>query len=291
MEATGMRGRSLLLITVMISGCLTPDIASRGMMDRLRAVSGPIGPDVVILDIAEIEQPPDDDYIDRDLWSALDEQVVGLEHKVAMDDNGLRAGVAGGLPPGKLQALLISERSCPSPHRITTRAGSTKLLALGPVRSEAVFDVNLNGETNPARLTAAQFGLSVTPQRTDDGRVRLTLLPQVQHGGRTLRLQPLDGDGWSFAGSKATEKYVGLAFDVTISPQDYLVVGTRYDHPNTLGHGMFIAPSGEKLVQRLLVIRARPQGEAPLPDWAVAGGAKSQPLAVQAVKTTRGKGD
>jgi hypothetical protein len=286
-----MRGRSLLLLTLVISGCLTPDAATRGMMDRLRAVGGPVGPDVVILDIAEIEQPPDDAYIDRDLWTALDEQVVGLEHKSAMDDNGLRAGVAGGLPPGKLQALLITDRSCPNPHRVTTRAGSTKLLPLGPVREEVAFDVKLNAETSAVKLTAAQFALSVTPQRTDDGRVRLTLLPQIQHGGRTLRLQPLDGDNWSFAGSKSVEKYSGLAFDVTLSPQDYLIIGTHYDHPSTLGYGMFVAPSGDKLVQKLLVIRARPQGESTLPDWTFAGGPRSQPLAVQAVKTTRGKID
>ena len=286
-----MRWRSPLLLLVLVAGCLTPDVATRGVMDRLRAVGGPVGPDVVILDVAEIEQPPDDAYIDRDLWTALDEQVVGLEHKAAMDDNGLRAGVAGGLPPGKLQALLITDRSCPSPRRITTRAGTAKQLPLGPVRDETAFDVKINGESNAVKLTMAQFSLTVTPQRTSDGRVRLTLLPQAQHGGRTIRLQPLDGDGWLLAGAKASEKYTSLSFDVTLSPQDYLVIGTRYDHPNTLGHGMFVAMSGDKLVQRVLVIRARPQGEAPLPDWTIASGAKTLPLAVQAVRTTRGKSE
>jgi hypothetical protein len=290
-EATGMRGRSLLLLVVLASGCFTPDAATRGMMDRLRAVGGPVGPDVVILDVAEIEQPPEDAFIDRDLWSVLDEQVVGLEHKSAMDDNGLRAGVAGGLPPGKLQALLITDRSCPNPHRITTRAGTVKLVPIGPMREEAAFDLKLNADTTPVKLTSAQFAFTVTPQRTDDGRVRLTILPQAQHGGRTLRLQPLDGDSWSLAGSKAVEKYTNLSFDVTLSPQDFLVIGTRYDHPSTLGHSMFVAPSGDKPVQRILVIRARPQGDTPLPDWTIASSAKTQPLAVQAVKTTRGKSD
>ncbi len=284
-----MRGRSLLLLVVFLAGCFTPDIASRGVMDRLRAVGGPVGPDVVILDVAEIEQPPDDEYIDRELWTVLDEQVVGLEHKAAMDENGIRAGVAGGLPPGKLQALLITDRSCPDPHRITTRNGTAKLLPLGPVRDEAAFELKLNSEASTVKLTSAQFGLTITPGRTDDGRVRLTLLPQVQHGGRTLRLQPLDGDGWSLGGAKAVEKYSGLSFDVTLSPQDYLVIGTRYGQASTLGHGMFVVPIGAKVVQRLLVIRARPQGESSLPDWAVASSAKTQPLAVQAVKTTRGK--
>lgn len=283
-----MRRRSLLLAIVLLSGCFTPDIASRGVMDRLRAVGGPVGPDVIIIDVAEIEQPPADDYIDRDLWTALDEQVVGLEHKAAMDDNGLRAGVAGGLPPGKLQALLITDRSCPNPHRITTRTGNAKLLTLGPVRDEAVYDTTINGETTAVKWPQAQLGMTVTAQRTDDGRVRLTLLPQCQYGNRTLRLQPLDGDGWALGGSKAIEKYSGLSFNVTLSPQDYLVIGTRFDQANTLGHTMFVAATGDKVIQRLLVIRARPQSEAPLPDWAVASGAKSQPLAVQAVKSSRG---
>ena len=79
-----MVGRLGILIPVLfLAGCLTPQLASRSMMDRLRAVGGPQGPDVVVFDVAEIEQPPSDGYIDRDLWAALDETAIG--HGVARD--------------------------------------------------------------------------------------------------------------------------------------------------------------------------------------------------------------
>lgn len=286
-----MRRCGCLVLVLSAVGCFTPEIATRNVMNCLNAVGGPVGQDVVIIDVAEIEQPPDDAYIDRELWTFLDEQAVGLEHKMALDDNGLRAGVVGGLPPGKLQAMLITERSCPNPHRVTTRSGTGKQLNVGPQHPETQFEQKTKNEVSSFKLASGQFGFLVTPHRIGDGRVRLTFLPQVQHGGRTLRIQPIDGDGWSLAGAKTLEKFSTLSFEVTLSPQDYLVIGTRYDRANTIGHAMFVGPAGDRIVQRLLVIRARPQGEDPLPEWNFVGTPRTQPLAVQAVKSTRGSRD
>ena len=81
-----------------------------------------------------------------------------------------------------------------------------------------------------------------------------------------------------------------MAFEVTISPQEYVLVGTRYDRPESFGHAAFTGPSGEKQVQRLLVIRGRPQGEPPVDfDWATGSRPSgTAPLAYQAARTARG---
>lgn len=277
-----------VVLIVFLAGCLTPPVATRGMMDRLRAAAGPEGPDVVMFDVAEIEQPPADAFIDRDLWSALDETVISLESKAGLEDNGLRVGVVGGLPPGKLQALLHSDRSCPQPRRVTMRSGNAKPIALGAPIAEAAFDVKRGGETRPVTLVNAQPGFAITPSRTPDGRVTLQFVPQIAHGGRSIFLQPAEGEGWVLGGNRPTEKYTDLAFSVTLVPSEYVIIGTRYDRARSLGHVTFVGTSGEKPVQRLLVIRARPLGDTPVADWTVAGRRSSVPLALQATKTTRG---
>jgi hypothetical protein len=260
-------------------------------MDRLRAVGGPVGPDVVVLDVAVVEQPPADPFIDHDLWSAADEQAVALDRKAALDDNGVRVAVVGGLIPGKLTALLATERATPEePHRITMRSGNTKHLSVGPTKPEVTYTLRGDGDARPVKLAAAQFGFAVVPTRTTDNRIRLTFTPQAAHGGRSFFVHPAEGDGWSIAGSRPVEKYTHLSFEITITPHEYVLIGTAYERTDTFGHAVFIGPTGDRLVQRMLVLRGRPQGEPPVDfDWATgARPVNGTPLAYRAARTARG---
>lgn len=288
------RGRGaayiLAIATVALSGCIGTQTNPQTVMSRLRAVGGPQGPDVVVIDVAILELPPGDAFVDRDLWSAVDEQAVALDRKAILEDNGFRVGLVGGMPPPQLQQLLESERTSPSPHRVQMRSGDVKLLPVGTLRDDCSFEFQGDGEPKSMKLVQAQCGLIVVPQRTDDGRVRLTLTPQVQHGGKSVFIQPAEGEGWSLGGQRPAEKYAGLAFDVTLSPKEYLIVGTRYDRRKTLGHVAFVSNTAEKPVQRLLVIRSRPQGDAPAADLNWSDG-KSAPLALQAAKSVRGQAE
>jgi hypothetical protein len=52
-----------------------------------------------------------------------------------------------------------------------------------------------------------------------------------------------------------TESYAALGFEVTLAPNEYILVGGRFDKPETLGHQCFVRADETKPVQRLLVIR------------------------------------
>ncbi len=76
---------------------------------------------------------------------------------------------------------------------------------------------------------------------------------------------------------------------MTISPNEYVVVGTRLDRVDTLGQACFLPLPDQTRVQRLLVVRtSRSLAETP-PDFQLG---RSPPLALRAGLTAvRGKGD
>src|SRR5262245_60956339 len=126
-------GYRLTIATIMVigAGCLTPDpLPKSPWFDRFRA-GGPQGADVVVMQIALIEQSIGDRYLDEELWSDVDGQAVALDHKAMLEDNGFRVGTLGGITPVRFQELITSERSCVNPHEKKMHAGAAKVVHLG----------------------------------------------------------------------------------------------------------------------------------------------------------------
>ena len=260
-----------MLLSVVLGGCTTArPLRSTGWLDRFRRLNGPTGPDVVQMDIALLERPVGDSYINRDLWTTADEQVIALERKAQLDDNGFRVGQIGGITPAGLQTLLTSERSCTDPRRIQVHAGKPTTLSLGPTAVECCYEIDQNGQKAPVSLAQARCMLEIVPTLTKEGRTKLTFTPIIQHGGATLSLKPVaDSSGvkqWSLQEERPAERYPALSWEVTLAPNEYVVIGGRFDRPQTLGHQCFIRAGESTPVQRLLVIRTGRQSvgiEAP----------------------------
>jgi hypothetical protein len=62
---------------------------------------------------------------------------------------------------------------------------------------------------------------------------------------------------------RPTDRYPELGWEVTLAANEYVVVGGRYERPQTLGHACFIQGGEAAHGQRLLVIRAARVGGAP----------------------------
>src|SRR5262249_31000495 len=111
------QARLLGLLTALLAGCATGKVPHAvTWLDHLRPFQGPTGPDVVSMQVALIERPVGDPYLNHELWAGADEQAIPLERKVVLEDNGLRVGQIGGIAPAKLLALLTSEKSCINPR-------------------------------------------------------------------------------------------------------------------------------------------------------------------------------
>ena len=251
------------LVVLSVVGCTTERRArSAAWFASLPGFRGPTGPDVVQIEWALIERPVGDRYLNEGLWALANEQVVPLEHKIVLEDNGLRIAQVGGLLPAEFQELLRSERSNPDPRRRQVRAGQAASILLGPARAR--FDWTpprsvAPGSMQLVSIVDAQFSIAITSSLASDNKVRLSLTPQVQQGEASQRIRPADdGSGWTRA-EQGAEKYSELSWDVTLAPDEYLLVGCRFASQHSFGAECFIRDDEPRPVQRLLVIRAARQ--------------------------------
>jgi hypothetical protein len=262
------------LWTCWLCGCTSgPTLRTNSWLDRFLQPAGPTGPDVVQMDVALLERPLGDPYINRDLWMDADEQIVSLDSKAVVEDNGFRIGEIGGITPVGLQTLLTSERSCANPRRLRAHAGKATKLVIGPEMPLCRFQIQRQGGTLQVALERAQCSLDVETSLTSDGRTRLRFVPQILHGETSLLPRPAaDRSGWILKEERPTERYPQLAWEVTLAPNEYVIVGGRYERPETLGHQCFLRGDEATPVQRLLVIRTSRPGRDLDPAPPVAAG-------------------
>jgi hypothetical protein len=280
------QGLLLVLLTGWLAGCVTSQPAqSTSLMERPRPFQGPTGPDVVQLNIALLEQPVGDAYLNRGVWDFTDEQGIAAELRAVLEDNGLRVGQVGGIPPTELQALLTSDRCNVNPRQVLLHADSPTTVVLGPPRPLCQFDLQQDSRATPVRLEQAQFTLAVLPKLMPDGRTCLRFTPQVHHGAMAPAIELSDDrSGFFLRGKQATECYPRLSWEVTVAPNEYVLVGTCFERPATLGHQVFVRPDEPRPVQRLLAIRTcrlAKEMAAPFDDDNAMPSGRSLPLALQ----------
>ncbi len=278
-------------LTLLLGGCHLPEPGRpAAVFERLKPFTVPQAADVVGLQTALLEVPVGDHYLNNGFWAAADEQAIDLERKAVLEDNGFRVGLIGGIPPAEFQALITSERSNPDAHNLRLRADNARPLTIGEARPHCRFTLQTEGKPVPVSLENARCVLQVTPKLAADGAVQLTFLPVVQYGDKTILALPAEG---GLRGQQATERYPALGWEVTLAGPTYVVVGTRFDRVDTLGHQFFVT-TGAKPVQRLLAIRAaRLTVPENAPEGSDAPGRPSlTPLAIHTVYTAvRGCGE
>lgn len=251
------QGLVIALLATLLAGCAdTKAVRSTAWLNRFRWGGAPQGSDVVQIDVALLERPLGDAYINQGLWAFADEQVVALESKAVLEDNGFRIGQIGGITPAELQTLLTSERSCANPRRIQLHAGKPTQVVLGPAATACQFRIEHDGIQVPVSLEKAQCTLEVVPALAKDGHTRLRFLPEIQHGDLALLPKPTpDFTGLMLQQERPTERYPALGWEVNLAPNEYMLVGARLERPHTLGHQCFVRADEPQPVQRLLVIR------------------------------------
>jgi hypothetical protein len=235
-----------------ISKSLTPMIPPEGLMVQSVLLERPIG----------------DAFLDRDLWQST--LPAGTpETRALLAENGLRAGVLTGTLPQRFQDLLNSDAETVAPNeRSFNNRKEAVIPTAGPVepcRFEWLAD--LAGKTKTVELKQARCGLFVRPQVVEGGRVKVWCEPQIQHGERRDLYRPTeDGTGLVKIEELPVERFAKLAFEVTLGPDDCLVLGWDADRPKTIGEAFFAVEVDGRPRQRVLVIRAHQHGRSATSD-------------------------
>jgi hypothetical protein len=270
---TGARWALALILGACAAGC-----ASNSISTRNKSPLAPFKPslETSTLEVMFVRHEYKLPALNEDLWNAVDETALPAEVRSAISKNGLRAGVIAGALPLRIESTLSS----PSPALPSATEGPGAVTSIGQAasaptisrrtlhvlpqqRSELLASdvyerLNLlvrdGDEGCGHQYFKARCAVAITSTPLGDGRVRLSLVPEVQHGEPRQQYRGDDGM-WRVDSARPKVSLETMAFEVVLSAGQTVVIGARADRPASVGHYFFTEPVNGELEQKLLLIR------------------------------------
>ncbi len=259
------------LLLALVGGC--------ARWHKRRAVEPPsllrpaaASPESVTLEIFFVRVPFADPQANVELWQSVDEQQLPVDLRRDLARNGFRAGMVGGQVPAQLSELMhltdepppVAEQQQqtvpldtePTVRRrvLQLRSGRRGEVLASPLYPTLPLLVCEGGDVRGKTFQQAQglFGLHAHPQ--PDGRVRLSLVPEVHHGEARQQWNGQDGM-LQFEMARPKESFETLQIDTLLTSGQMLLVTCLPDRPGSLGHHFFHDQSARGEEQKLLIIR------------------------------------
>jgi len=239
----------------------TPDRASALPRSRLAS-------DAVVFDVAFLQMRATDRDGYEAIWNAADEQHFAVELRNQWAANGLRAGIYGQQLPAQIRELLdarpssIEELSESTTNdleaggnrqHLPVRAGHRSIIKASKVHPTLALLLSEQGTVHGHQLTDARCIFSLKAYPLGDGRVKLGLTPEVEHGESKTRWT--GGEGMLIQQTGQERLVLGrLRIDAVLQPGQSLVLSTT---PGTKGlsESFFSQRVGGGLARRILLIR------------------------------------
>jgi len=169
----------------------------------------------------------------------------------------LRVGVVGSMLSPELESMIANPISDTGRRRQSLYVNNPVAVPVnGPV---GTVDYHVRNSMETQSITAhfdqARFLISMTPSHAPDGKILLRCVPEVEYQDKKYWL-PTGGVAAGWIGNKPVERYNSLGWDLKLSPNEYLVIGSFYERGPWLGNQIFAGTQGNSKVQRLLIVRA-----------------------------------
>jgi hypothetical protein len=241
----------IALVPVGLAGCLH-EADRPAWMNRIPLLRSTPEPDAAALEYVLIERPAGGEEINRQVWNRIDEQIFPFETRTVLEATGLRVGIASESTSGPLRKMIDDPRTGRGHRFRTFSLDKPAPLLVSGVTPHTAFTIPAgeNGTTKFAHDDTT-LGFEVTVRDAPDGKVLVKLVPHARfrEAGHFLP---------SAAGERdvGTEQFPGAGFEIGLSPNEFLVIGTDSYREGTFGHAALTGPSDDRLVQRLLVLRA-----------------------------------
>jgi hypothetical protein len=229
-----------------------------------------MSPDAVVLELAFVRLPMSDQASYDAIWSQADEQHFSPELRKELAANGLRVGVLGQQLPGELRAALdaaasqLEERAEDTDtndtqtnrkqRRIQCRTGKRTKIVVSRTRPSMSFLTLDAGSVQGKLLENAQCLLALKPYAQGDGRARLDLTPEVEHG--ELHSGYVEAGQGSLMLRQGRERVVldRLRSVATLSAGQVLVMSNTPDLKG-VGEQFFSETAGGRAERTLLLVR------------------------------------
>lgn len=264
----------LALLTA--TGCTTwslPGAATAGKQMLTKGLPSLRGAnDSVALEVATIHlSNTPDDQREAEIWKLIDEQAVSAEVRRRLAASGFRAGVIAGEIPANLRSHFKDQaaqeetvvdqprESSESPtggKLIQNRPGHRSKVVVSETRDQLIVLQTDGGRLTGQTYHQAQCLFSLRGYPSGDGRLRLELTPEIEHGQPKQRWVGQSHDGtFRIDTSRERVEFTSLTLDMILAPGQTLVLSTGEERKG-LARQFFSETASGKLEQRLLLIRA-----------------------------------
>ena len=250
------RRSGVALLCFLLGGCVSADGSDPTSAWQAMRVDTDPGPDRVLLDVALVQSPREDPFLDRHVWASADEMVLSPEQRELLELNGFRVGVLVGSPPEQLLDLLRSPRTCVERRGRSAPSGMTLHQVLRDAEGSAACRLYHGRSRETLNWERPRFGVDLTPQTLSGNKVRLRMAPRVEAAEKALNFKPLpEQSKWALEVKRPSRLLEGVAWQVDLLPNQVLIVGARLGREDTAGYHSFVRPEGDEPMQRLLVLR------------------------------------
>ncbi len=203
-----------------------------------------------------------------DVWSALDEQVVAPELRIAMDRNGLRAGKASGHLPAMLEQWVRAneQRREEDPLEqvglaadVSTfaqlwrcRPNSSKELTVRKLMTEDATVFFYEGALKGAHYRTPHFLFKLETSAVGDGSAKVRLVPELKHGEVRRIVVAKDS---AIRTDERQEEIIwdSLAVEMRLNHGDCIVLGAT-PTPRGLGEHFFQTRTKDGNMQHVLLL-------------------------------------
>jgi hypothetical protein len=218
--------------------------------------------------LAFVQLPVADVASYETIWDAADEQALAPDLRRRLATNGLRVGLYGQELPVHLRQLLDAPKNVlanaadgsttdleigGSQQRLPLRAGHRSVVKVS--RSHASLSVLLSedGSVRGHQLADARCNFSLKAYPQGDGRVKLAIVPEIEHGESKTRWVASEG---IMIPQTGPERLVldRLRVEAMLNPGQWLVLSATPDIKG-LGEYYFSQITGGTVQRRLLLIR------------------------------------
>ena len=259
---------SILLILFATHGCRAIDhnkLKDKSPLAALQKTPEQTELEVIFLHVSQSHRETA-----KQLWKEVDEQAIPARQRRDLNKNGFRVGVLGSQLPRDVGKILqaaqdaqnttfsfemnTNHESSAIRRKIFLRAGQKGELLASSVQEEFhVLQIN-QGEIQGRTFPDGQGQFLIEAAGTEDGRVKLKMLPEVHYG--EFRNQYVPGEGmFRLDTSRRKERFDQLRVVATLVSDQILIIGPQPNCPGSLGHRFFNEQSIDQSISKLLLVR------------------------------------